>query len=206
MSRNAACVQRNAPVRLTSTTCFHCCECQILQRNGRGTRAGVVEEQVESAEGCLGRVEQSGDGIGIGHIRGNGQRSRPRGSGFRHDTFECLASSTGEHDRITSLKKCEGCRPADAGACAGDDCDLSVGSHHSASSERVESSGESRLYSVRSQLQGFLTGSGTLDGLSVIVSRSRRVESRYRWIKPLEPWYDWPGTSTAFGCGRLPSV
>ena len=50
ISRNASCVQRNAPVRLTSTTALPLLERQLVQRNRRRADAGVVEQQVQPAE------------------------------------------------------------------------------------------------------------------------------------------------------------
>jgi Pyruvate/2-oxoacid:ferredoxin oxidoreductase gamma subunit len=56
--RKAACVQRKAPVRLTSTTLLPLLERELLERHRRRAGAGVVEQQVEAAEAGFHSLEQ----------------------------------------------------------------------------------------------------------------------------------------------------
>ena len=61
ISRNASCVQRNAPVRFVSTTDRPLLERQVLERHGRRADPGVVEQQVEPAEPLVDLGEERRD-------------------------------------------------------------------------------------------------------------------------------------------------
>src|SRR4029077_19626824 len=49
---------------------------QVLQGNGRSAGAGVVEQQIESAEGFLRLLEQPAHGGWVADVGGNGQGTR----------------------------------------------------------------------------------------------------------------------------------
>ena len=106
-------MQRNAPVRLTSTTRRQSSTVRSSSGTARRTRAGVVEQQVEPAEGLLRRLEEGTDGIRIGDVGRDGEdpwTSRPGlGDGLR----DRLGPAAGEYDRVPFTQQGEGRRPAD---------------------------------------------------------------------------------------------
>ena len=75
ISRKACCVQRNAPVRFVSTTDTPVVEVEVLERDGRGADAGVVEEHVESAEPVVDLGEERRDRRGIADVARDRHRS-----------------------------------------------------------------------------------------------------------------------------------
>ena len=92
--RNASCVQRNAPVRLTSTTAFHCSKVSSSSGTGRRAGAGVVEQHVEAAEGGFRFAKQGFDERGIAHVGGNRDGSCAKRPSLR-PLFERLLASAG---------------------------------------------------------------------------------------------------------------
>ena len=114
-------MQRNAPVRLTSTTRRHSSIVRSSSGTARRARAGVVEEQVEAAEGLLRRLEEGADRLGVGHVGRDGEGPaavRPRlVDGLR----ERLGPAAGQDDRVALGQQGEGRRPADPRPRAGDD-------------------------------------------------------------------------------------
>ena len=122
ISRNAACVQRNAPVRLTSTTRRHCSNVSLPAGHGRAV-PGVVEQQVEAAERSSFVVEQRPDRARVARRRQatRARRLRPPARGRPR-----AARAGGRPARPSSLvRERQRRRPADAAARAGDDGDPS---------------------------------------------------------------------------------
>ena len=70
----ASCVHRNTPVRLMSTTFFHCSNVRSSMLIGGAPDAGIVEQDVEAAERGLGLREECAHRFRIGDVGGDDER------------------------------------------------------------------------------------------------------------------------------------
>ena len=127
--RIACCVHRKAPVRLMSTTFFHCSTVSSSRLtagaptpallNRRSRRPKALSRCANSARTDAGSLTSVGDG----------QRDAGRDAGFRDRLLERLAPPSGQGDAIAVLQQRDRDGLADAGAGAGDDGDFRRGSH-----------------------------------------------------------------------------
>ncbi len=112
-----------------STTFFHCSNVSSSRFDAGRADAGVVEEDVEAAEGFAYAREQRADRRGVRDIGGDGERGALRGARFGDRLLERLAAPTGEGDAIAFVQQRDGRGLADAGAGAGDDGDFRGSAH-----------------------------------------------------------------------------
>ena len=98
-------------------------EGHVLERHCRRAGAGVVEEDVETAERRLGLFEQSGDRLRIADIGRHDQSPRAGGLRRLRDRVERLAAAPGEDNGIATPGKRQRCGAADTGACSRDEGD-----------------------------------------------------------------------------------
>ena len=117
MTRNASRVQRNTPVRFTSTTyCHSSSESSSIIRAG-ALDPGVVEQQIHPAVVGNGGVEQLAHGGLFRYIRDD----RIERTGASPDrTEQRLEASPGEHDGPPVLGQRQRDGRTDAAASAGD--------------------------------------------------------------------------------------
>ena len=116
-------MQRKTPVRLMSTTSRHGSR-EILEVDPRRADAGVVEEDVEAAEGLARPSKSARTAAGSVTFVGTAcDRSRPPPR-RRRSSAQRLAPAPGEDDAIAFIQhsRCDGF--ADPGARARHDCDL----------------------------------------------------------------------------------
>ena len=178
MSRNAAWVQRNAPVRLTSTTRRHCSTVRSSSGTAGAPRAGVVEQQVEAAEGLPRRLEEGRDRRGIAHV--GRERPAPACRPVPPRPTVCSRASRRRPASTTEYpsSRGRGRSPGRFRTRAGDHRDLAVGSHRLVppsslnSSAPIHSIGEPRLHLPRSRLQCFVPGA---DRISVFPRGTNRI-------------------------------
>jgi hypothetical protein len=121
MTRKASLQHRNAPVDADDLVPFF--HSQFVERNRRRALTGVVEEQIEPAELFDRLIEEGADGVGIGDVRGDGERACSQITRERSGLGECLGAAAGEGDGIAGSQQCEGDGAADARTGAGDDGD-----------------------------------------------------------------------------------
>jgi hypothetical protein len=99
---------------------------EVFDVDVRRVDAGIVEQHVETAEAVLDLAEQGGDRGLVGDVGGNRDRVA---AGFRDDFVERFDAAAGDDERIAGFCQCEGDGAADAGAGAGDECDLASVGH-----------------------------------------------------------------------------
>src|SRR5262249_2053609 len=104
-------------------------EGQVLERNGWRPDAGIVEEEVETAERVLRLRKESADGFGIGDVRGHRKRGRAGGLALGRHRLQEILAAPGQDDRVAFLHESQGRVLADAGARARDDRNLAGSSH-----------------------------------------------------------------------------
>ena len=131
----ASCVQRNVPVRLVSTTAFHCSKVRSSMGTGGAPMPALLKRTSSRPKLLLGPGEERADGGRIADVGGHDQRLGARGL-LRHRLQHFLAAS-GQDDRVTLAGQCERRRPADARTRARDQCDLGVRWHDVASAFRL---------------------------------------------------------------------
>ena len=112
----ASWVHRNGPVRLAATTLEPGLVRQILQRHGRRAAAGIVEHQVEAAEGLLGPGEQGLDRFPLGDVGRHGQRIGGVVAGHARGLFERFLAAAGQHHLVAVLEQRQRRGAADAAA------------------------------------------------------------------------------------------
>ena len=117
-------MQRNAPVRLTSTTLLPLLDRQVFERHGGRAGAGVVEQQVEPAEGLLRLVEERLHRGVVADVGRHHEGLSARGLALRRGRFERLLAPSGKHDGVAGLHQRDRRRPADAAAGARHERDL----------------------------------------------------------------------------------
>ena len=123
---NASCVHRKTPVRLMSTTVFHCSKVRSSRLIAGRADAGVVEQHVEAAEGLAwcARTGRCTD-AGSAHVGRHRQRAPAGGAGLGDRLLQRLAAAAGERPRGSRpCSSASGDGLADAGAGAGDDGDF----------------------------------------------------------------------------------
>jgi hypothetical protein len=85
--------------------------------------AGVVEREVESAEGRHGALDERGDLLLVGHVAHDAQRLVAGAGQLLRRGPEGLLVAVGEHDGGPGLGERPRCGQPHAGAGAGDDGD-----------------------------------------------------------------------------------
>ncbi len=130
ISRNAACVQRNAPVRLTSTTRRHCSTVRSSSGTGGAPVPALLNSRSRRPKAASVASKRARTDAGIARRRrgrpGPARRPAPASA---IGLLQRLAAPAGEDDRVALAQQRQGRRPADAGPRAGDDRDLPEAAH-----------------------------------------------------------------------------
>ena len=126
MSRNASWVQRNAPVRLTSTTRRHCSTVRSSSGTGGAPVPALLNSRSSRPNVSFVAVEER-----LHRRPGRSRRSARRAPAGRPTRasgrlLQRICAPAGEHDRVALPQEGEGGRPADARARARDDCHFPV--------------------------------------------------------------------------------
>ena len=91
-------------------------ERQVLERHRRRADAGIVEQDVEPAEGRLDRGEQRQDRLALRHVGRHRQRLGAERIDFAGDLVEHFLAAAGQHQAVAGFRQGNGHRPADPGA------------------------------------------------------------------------------------------
>ncbi len=107
-------MQRNAPVRLMSTTVRHCSTVRSSSGTPGAGDAGVVEQQVDPAERLDGPAEESRHRVRIGDVGGHGERPFASGPASRATFSSGSAPAPRQHHRPPVFHQRERHRTSDA--------------------------------------------------------------------------------------------
>ena len=110
----APCAQRKAPLRLTSTTAFHCAKVSSSSGHGGRAKPGVVEQEVEPAEARLDRREQALDRLRIADVAAMGDGAAAERADLARDLVELVAPPAGERHMPAGARQRHRRRLADA--------------------------------------------------------------------------------------------
>ena len=97
---------------------------QVLERHRRRADAGIVEQDVEAAEGLLGLGEQRLDRRGIADVGGDGEALGAGRLSLAHGLFQLVRAASGEDGGVALLHQRQCDSLADAGSGAGDESDF----------------------------------------------------------------------------------
>ena len=120
ISRNASCVQRNAPVRFVSTTDCHCSTVSSSSGIAGAPMPALLKSRSSRPKRSAISAKSDRDGGRIGDVAGDRDRAV---AGRRGGRLERLEASPGKDDRPAVAGESDGDRRADAAAGAGDERD-----------------------------------------------------------------------------------
>jgi hypothetical protein len=88
--------------------------------------AGVVDDDIDAAELGGGSVDDGSDGVGIGHVRGDGDRVTARVFDCRRDGLDLVRRAGARDHRSPCVRLFDGDGAADAASAARYHCDPPV--------------------------------------------------------------------------------
>ena len=116
-------------MRLASTTFFHSSKGKILERHGRGAGAGIVEEEIEPAEGFLGGGEERLHLRGVADIGDDGKGLGAQPLPHLRGLLQSVLAPSGEGHGIAVLHQRHRDGAADTASRAGNDGRFVNGGH-----------------------------------------------------------------------------
>jgi hypothetical protein len=116
------------PVRFVATTFCQVSKGQILKRHRRRADAGIVEQDIEAAEGRFDCREQRHNRLSFRHVGRHSQGLRAERVDLAGNLVEHLFAPAGKDEVVAGLGQRNGHCPAHAGSCPGHQRDF-CGSH-----------------------------------------------------------------------------
>ena len=86
----------------------------------------LAKRDIESAEALRELCDGGGQGGGVTHVSGKGERAGTGGGDFSGSLVEGVAGDIEQADAGAFLRECERCRATDAGCGAGDERNLTA--------------------------------------------------------------------------------